>query len=106
MPTESPTSKLNPQPVRSSSKWRVSFSDSGPLRRRLTRIRAGNGFAREYGVADDVGGAARVADAWFMIVFSGDLLSSQIPFIAGSDHRGEYDIVWQGEFFLCHRQGQ
>src|SRR5258708_13276130 len=48
---ESPTSKLNPHPVRSSSKWRVSFADSGPLRRRLTRSLAGNGFAREYGGA-------------------------------------------------------
>src|SRR5581483_2411365 len=99
MPTESPTSKLNPQPVRSSSKWRVSFSDSGPLRRRLTRIRAGNGFAREYGVADDAGGAARVADASFMIVCSGDLLSSQI-----STHRWKPPLVlarrfWAGRAF-------
>src|SRR5439155_23993833 len=39
------------------SKWRVSFADSGPLSRRLTRSLAGNGFAREYG------GAATVASA-------------------------------------------
>src|SRR6266545_6390568 len=45
---ESPTSKLRPHPVRSSSKCRVSFADSGPLRRRLTTMRAGNGFARVY----------------------------------------------------------
>src|SRR6266478_69648 len=45
---ESPTSKLKPHPIRSSSKWRVSFSDSGPLRRRLTTRRAGKGFARVY----------------------------------------------------------
>ncbi len=53
-PTESPTSKLNPQPVRSSSKWRVSFSDSGPLSRRLISIVAGNGFVREYGEGSNV----------------------------------------------------
>src|SRR5207248_5427349 len=49
--SESPTSKLNPHPARSSSKWRVSFAESGPLRRRLTRSLAGNGFARVYGGA-------------------------------------------------------
>src|SRR6266567_5699077 len=54
---ESPTSKLKPQPVRSSSKWRVSFADSGPLRGRLTRSLAGNGFAREYGGAETVASA-------------------------------------------------
>ena len=48
---ESPTSKLNPHPLRSSSKWRVSLAESGPLRRRLTRSLAGNGFVREYGGA-------------------------------------------------------
>src|SRR5206468_10044175 len=49
--SESPTSNLNPHPVKSSSKWRVSFADSKPLRLRLTRSLAGNGFAREYGGA-------------------------------------------------------
>src|SRR5260370_181642 len=67
-PTESPTSKLNPHPVRSSSKWRVSFSDSGPLSRRLTSIVAGKGFVREYGGAATVALASVIAAA-----FSGDL---------------------------------
>src|SRR5438552_7309388 len=58
---ESPTSKLKPHPVRSSSKWRVSFADSGPLRRRLTTRRAGKGFARVYRVAATVAAAPAVA---------------------------------------------
>src|SRR6266480_4455200 len=58
---ESPTSKLKPHPVRSSSKWRVSFADSGPLRRRLTTRRAGKGFARVYRVAATVAAALAVA---------------------------------------------
>src|SRR5258708_30413229 len=63
-PTESPTSKLNPHPVRSSSKWRVSFSDSGPLSRRLTSIVAGKGFVREYGGAATVALASVITAAF------------------------------------------
>src|SRR5215831_15537914 len=72
-PTESPTSKFNPQPVRSSSKCRVSFSDSGPLSRRLTSILAGKGLVREYGGAQTVAVASVIA-----AFFSGDLLSPQM----------------------------
>src|SRR4029077_2710758 len=72
-PTESPTSTLNPHPARSSSKWRVSFSDSGPLSRRLTSIVAGKGFVREYGGAATVALASVIAAA-----FSGDLWSPQM----------------------------
>src|SRR6266568_9093582 len=61
--SESPTSKLNPQPVRSSSKWRVSFADSGPLSRRLTSSLAGNGFDREYGEAATAGAGIRASVA-------------------------------------------
>src|SRR5947207_10114245 len=71
-PTESPTSKLNPHAVRSSSKWRVSFSDSGPLSRRLTCIVAGKGFVREYG------GAATVALTSVIAAFSGELRLPQM----------------------------
>src|SRR5262249_18503228 len=74
-PTESPTSKLNPQPVRSSSKWRVSFSDSGPLSRRLASIVAGKGFVREYGAVD---GAAKVAVASVIPACSGELRLPQM----------------------------
>src|SRR5262249_18333237 len=72
-PTESPTSKFSPQPVRSSSKWRVSFSDSGPLSRRLTSILARKGLVREYGRAATVAIPSLIA-----AFFSGDLYSPQM----------------------------
>src|SRR5215471_16907207 len=72
-PTESPTSNFRRQPVRSSSKWRVSFSDSGPLSRRLTSILAGKGLVREYGWVATVAVASVIA-----AFFSGDLYSPQM----------------------------
>src|SRR6266705_2785326 len=54
MATESPGSKFSPQPVRSISKWRVSFFETGVLSRQLTTSLAGNGLAR---VHTEVGGA-------------------------------------------------
>jgi len=56
------------EPVRSSSKCRVSFSDSSPLNRRLTSILAGKGFVREYGRAATVAVVSVIA-----AFFSGDL---------------------------------
>src|SRR5215831_397394 len=72
-PAESPTSKFNPQPMRSSSKWRVSFCDSGPLIRRLTSILAGKGLVLEYGRAATVAVASVMA-----AFFSGDLHLAQM----------------------------
>jgi hypothetical protein len=51
----------------------VSFSDSGPLSRRLTSILEGKGLVREYGRAATVAIASVIA-----AFFSGDLLSLQM----------------------------
>jgi hypothetical protein len=43
---ESPTSYLRPHPLKSISKWRVSFSEPSPQRLRLTVSFPGKGFVR------------------------------------------------------------
>ena len=46
MPAESPGRYSTPEPVRSSSMWRVSFSELEPVRRRFSRTVAGYGWLR------------------------------------------------------------
>src|SRR4029453_9031191 len=98
----SPTSKLKPHPVRSSSKWRVSFSDSGPLRRRLTSMRAGNGFARVYrgGATAGIAVASIISNSC-----SGDSTASQIlPVISDCERRANiHSALRSGGFLGCFR---
>src|SRR6266480_1540378 len=98
--SESPTSKLNPHPVRSSSKWRVSFADSGPLRRRLTTRRAGKGFARVYRGGAAAAAAVAVASVMASLVaaISGPRKYSSV--ISDCERRANFHRALGGGGFL------